>query len=118
VRAVLVFFVALFDARAVLPAALERRALAFLPDFAFAERAALLLAADRDGREAAAEPATTLRLRDGADAADALLFLETVLDVLETVLDVLETVLDDFLFAFFRAAMAKTLQTQDKSLPA
>jgi hypothetical protein len=43
-------------------------------------------------------------LRDGADAADALPFLETVLD--------------DFLFAFFRAAMAKTLQTQDKSLPA
>jgi hypothetical protein len=104
VRAVLVFVVALFDARAVLAAALERRALAVLPDFAFAERAALLLAADRDGREAAAEPATTLRLRDGADAADALPFLETVLD--------------DFLFAFFRAAMAKTLQTQDKSLPA
>ena len=102
-RAVLVFVVALFDARAVLAAALERRALAVLPDFAFAERAALLLAADRDGREAA-EPATTLRLRDGADAADALPFLETVLD--------------DFLFAFFRAAMAKTLQTQDKSLPA
>jgi hypothetical protein len=105
-HAVRAFVVALapFEARAVLAAALARRALAFLPALAFAERAALLLAADRDGREAAAEPATSLRLRDGADAADVLLLLETVLD--------------DFLFAFFRAAMAKTLQTQDKSLPA
>ena len=104
-RSVRVFVVALalFDALVVLAAALERRAPSLLPDFAFADRAALLLAADRDGREAE-EPAAALRLRDGADAADAFPFLETVLD--------------DFLLAFFRAAMAQTLQTQDNPLPA
>jgi hypothetical protein len=100
-----VFAVALtlFDALLVLAETLERRALALLPDFAFADRAALPFAADRDGREAGAL-ATALRLRDRDDLADALVFFETVLD--------------DFLLAFFRAAMAQTLQTQDDSLPA
>ncbi|MGD1035601.1 MAG: hypothetical protein ABR878_00060 [Roseiarcus sp.] len=83
--------------------ALGRRALSLLPDFALVDRAALLLTADRDDREAE-EPATTLRLRGGADPGDALVFFATVLD--------------DFLLAFFRAAMAQTLQTQDASSPA
>jgi len=71
--------------------AAERRAIALLLDFAFADRAALLLAADRDGREAE-ERTTVLRLRDAVDPADALAFFKTVLDA--------------FLVAFLRAAMA------------
>ncbi|MGD0641189.1 MAG: hypothetical protein ABSC22_10615, partial [Roseiarcus sp.] len=100
---VFAFALARFGALAALIDALERRPLSLLPDFAFAERAALLLAADRDGREAE-ELATALRLRGAVDPADALVFFETVLD--------------DFLLAFFRAAMAHTLQTQDSSAPA
>jgi hypothetical protein len=83
-------FAALVDAPA-------RRTLSFAPDFAFADRAALLLAAGRDGRETA-DAATALRLRGAAGPEDALVFFETVLD--------------DFLLAFFRAAMVQTLQTR------
>jgi hypothetical protein len=88
-----VFIVALARLGAVLALAeaAERRAIALLPDFAFADRAALLLAADRDGREAE-ERTTVLRLRDAVDPADALAFFKTVLDA--------------FLVAFLRAAMA------------
>jgi hypothetical protein len=91
--AALVFVVALARLGAVLALAkaAERRVLSLLLDFAFADRAALLLAADRDGRDAG-EPTTALRLRDAVDPTDAFAFFETVLDA--------------FLVAFLRAAMA------------
>jgi hypothetical protein len=86
-----------FAVWAVLVDALARRVVSLTPDFALAVRAALLLAADRDGRETAPALAA-LRLRGAAVPADAFAFFETVLD--------------DFLLAFFRAAMSQTLQTQ------
>jgi hypothetical protein len=86
--AVLVFF-------AVFVAALARRALSLLADFAFADRAALLFATGRDARDATA---AGLRLRAELDAEDALLFFATVRD--------------DFLLAFFRAAMSQALHAR------
>ena len=87
-------------ALSALAAAAARRETTLLPAFAFADRAALLLAADRDGRDGGAN-----RRRPCAcgtrSTADALAFFETVLDA--------------FLLAFLRAAMAQTLQTHDDS---
>jgi ABC-type nitrate/sulfonate/bicarbonate transport system substrate-binding protein len=88
---VLIVALARLAALLALAAAAARRETTLLLDFAFADRAALLLAADRDGRDAE-EPTTDLRLRDAVDRADALAFFETVLDA--------------FLVAFLRAAMA------------
>jgi NAD(P)H-dependent FMN reductase len=82
---VLSFALARLAALLALAAAAARRETTLL--FAFADRAALPLAADREGREAE-EPTTDLRLRDAVDRADALVFFETVL------------------VAFLRAAMA------------
>lgn len=88
------FVAALFGALLVLIAALARRALSLLPDFAFTDRAALLLAEARDAEDAGAD----LRFLDALDPAGALPFFATVRD--------------DLLFAFLRAAMAKTLHAR------
>jgi hypothetical protein len=94
-RVVRDFVVALFGALVVLAATLARRGLPLLADFALADRAALLFATDREGRDVAA---AGLRFREALAVAGALRFLATVRD--------------DFLFAFFRAAMADVLQTR------
>jgi hypothetical protein len=91
--------VALFGALVVLADPAARRALAVLTDFALADLAALLFAAEREGREAAAG----LRLRVALDRAAGFPFFGTVRD--------------DFLVAFFRAAMALH-STQKIPLPA
>ena len=92
---VALFGVVVFFALVVFFAALARRALTLLPDFAFESLADLLFATDREARDAGA---AGLRLRAGLDAVDALLFFAAVRD--------------DFVFAFFRAAMAKTLHAR------
>jgi len=97
-----VFAAALARLGAVLALAAARRAISLLPDFALADRAALLLAVGRDGRAAAA---TALRLRDAVDPADALAFFTTVLDAFLVA------------FLFLRAAMSSILQTHDDPWP-
>ena len=97
---VALFGVVVFFAFVVVFAALARRALTLLPvsvlpDLAFESLADLLFATDREARDAGA---VGLRLRAGLDAEDALLFFAAVRD--------------DFVFAFFRAAMAKTLHAR------
>ena len=85
------FFVALFGALDAVFEAPARRALSLLPDFAFADLAALLFVTDREARRATA---AGLRFRVGLDVGDALLFFATVRD--------------DFVFAFFRVAIPNT----------